>query len=303
MPKPELSIIIPAHNEEQLISACIASVAGDLATGKVVERPELIVVASRCTDSTRYVAERSVASLDFPARVISTRRKGKKAALNTGLEAAQGDVAICVDGDLVVTHNAIPTMFEDLHRPGVRLVGCQVAPVVDEKWINTRPAPSIDMLTFAKRQVTRPHKSVRGDMVGYFRKDMIDGYPHGAAPDDAWLSASVGLRYGLGAIHVSDTVGVMYIPPMNIKDLTSQLTRYRMSESLVIRDHPDLAQYYEQLRAHWRTIDGGDMTERWRAQAQEMGLKFDHWKERYDRLLSSVDRYTRERCRLPRGDF
>lgn len=56
-----LSIVIPAHNEEQFIEACIKSIFEHCINFKI--NPEVIVVLNRCTDRTGEIATRSGAKL------------------------------------------------------------------------------------------------------------------------------------------------------------------------------------------------------------------------------------------------
>ncbi len=304
MKPPELSVIVPAHNEETLIGNCLDTVLEQLVSSSGVERPEVIVVASACTDATRSAAEATLAEYpDIPSTSLSVRKRGKKTALNTGLMVAQGEVVLCVDGDVALTPGAIQRAHDDINREGMRLVGGQIAPVMLESWVDRRPAPSMDLLGFAKRQVTRPHKSVRGCFEGFFRKDLPDGFGQGASPDDTWLSAYMGTRFGLGAICVNDEVAATYVPPMTLRDLQDQMSRYRMAQSLISKEYPDLAGYFDALAEHWRATDGTNLLERWEQRATELGLDFPKWIQRYEQMLRQADRQITSTPRLPRRDL
>lgn len=98
-----------------------------------------------------------------------------------------------------------------------------------------KPAPSIELLKYCRRLVTQPHKDVPGCFAGFFRKDLKDGYPHGAAPDDRWLSAYMGTRFGLAAIRMDGDVAVNYTPPMTLTDLRSQIDRYCRVQAVIER--------------------------------------------------------------------
>ncbi len=58
MKKYDLTVVIPAHNEEKYVARCIRSIKKSAANfgGSV----EMIVVCNRCTDKTAEIAEKTV---------------------------------------------------------------------------------------------------------------------------------------------------------------------------------------------------------------------------------------------------
>lgn len=84
-----VSVIIPAYNEENTIEnvlkAVVESNAGD----------EVIVVSDGSTDMTAEIAKKY-------AKVIELKKNvGKGGAVKKGVEAAQGDVILMLDADLI----------------------------------------------------------------------------------------------------------------------------------------------------------------------------------------------------------
>ena len=98
--KPEVSIVIPAFNENERLGGPLQKVLSYISD----ERPnaELIVVDDGSTDATAKIAEESFAkSPQVSARVIRyEKNRGKGFAVKTGLEAANADVALFSDADL-----------------------------------------------------------------------------------------------------------------------------------------------------------------------------------------------------------
>lgn len=90
---PSISVIIPAHNEEQFIGDCIASV---LQAGWPREQLEILVIDHSSTDSTAKLARASATEV----LQISAGRIG--AVRNVGLAAAKGEFVAYVDGDCTV---------------------------------------------------------------------------------------------------------------------------------------------------------------------------------------------------------
>lgn len=114
-PRPFVSILVPARNEEAAIAACLSSI---LATTYPDERYEVIVIDDGSSDATvqrvrqlqhQYqpaLAETSggAASVDGPLRLLQRGEGpgGKHAALLEGLRVAHGDIVLTTDADCTV---------------------------------------------------------------------------------------------------------------------------------------------------------------------------------------------------------
>ncbi len=101
---PRLSIVIPAHNEAQVIGSVIdrlrAAELGDL---------EILVVDDGSSDDTAGVSQ------THGARVIRHPYNiGNGAAVKTGLRAARGQFIVLMDGDGQHDPGEIPTLVRDL---------------------------------------------------------------------------------------------------------------------------------------------------------------------------------------------
>ncbi|NCN07342.1 glycosyltransferase family 2 protein [Candidatus Falkowbacteria bacterium] len=85
----KVSLIIPAHNEAENISA-VLSVAK-----KAKDVNEIIVIADACIDHTASIAK------TFKVRVIERpKTQGKGSAMIAGVSAASGDIIMFADADL-----------------------------------------------------------------------------------------------------------------------------------------------------------------------------------------------------------
>lgn len=106
---PKVSVIVPAHNEEQYIENTLASLLEDTYPNK-----EIIVVDDGSTDKT-YI--KALAFTKDP-RVKVVRREqpsgAKAGAVNHGLLFATGDIVIVVDGDTIVERHAIKRLVEPM---------------------------------------------------------------------------------------------------------------------------------------------------------------------------------------------
>lgn len=94
---PDLSLVIPAFNEEETIEEAVRRAHG--MASRLVDRHEAIVVDDGSTDRTH---ERAVALCgELPVRVVRLSRNfGKEQALMAGLAAACGRAVVTLDADL-----------------------------------------------------------------------------------------------------------------------------------------------------------------------------------------------------------
>lgn len=108
MKKRELSIIIPAFNEEKRLRDSLAEILEK--AGAVFPAIELIVVDDGSSDETAAIAEGFIKSASKPGRVIRIpENRGKGFAARKGLLAASGSLALMTDADL-------STPIEELER-------------------------------------------------------------------------------------------------------------------------------------------------------------------------------------------
>ncbi len=98
----KFSVIIPAHNEEAVISKALDSVKAQSFTDY-----ECIVVCDACTDKTADIAR----SYGFKAIEVNAHSSG--AARNAGLEIAQGEWILFCDADDWYLHEYAFEMLAD----------------------------------------------------------------------------------------------------------------------------------------------------------------------------------------------
>lgn len=129
----DLSLIIPAYNEEVVIRQTILENIEALRDVKY----EIIVVNDGSTDDTKNVI--SEITKQYPTEVSQinlTVNKGKYNALNIGIKHAKGKIIVCSDADSYLCNDAYPKILQDFeqHREVVAMVGL-VHPYNDKKLI------------------------------------------------------------------------------------------------------------------------------------------------------------------------
>jgi dolichyl-phosphate beta-glucosyltransferase len=95
--EPLLSIIVPAHNEEQRLPGSLEKVVAFLE--EQAYDAEVVVVENASQDNTAGVVEEFMARHPFIS-LIKEERRGKGLAVNLGMMAAQGEYLFICDADL-----------------------------------------------------------------------------------------------------------------------------------------------------------------------------------------------------------
>ena len=95
--RPDISIIIPAYNEEQLIGTTLKSIFDSDFSGTF----ELIVVCNGCTDKTPEVASAA------GAKVLYAPTKGAADASNYGAKQSLAEVLVFLDADTIISKNLL----------------------------------------------------------------------------------------------------------------------------------------------------------------------------------------------------
>jgi len=97
MPEIDVSVVIPAYDEEDFVRVALDSVASQTLPASQLE---VIVVANGCTDRTpEVVCAFAAEAPGLAVRLIEEPQSGVSRAKNTGAEAARGEVVIFLDAD------------------------------------------------------------------------------------------------------------------------------------------------------------------------------------------------------------
>jgi glycosyltransferase involved in cell wall biosynthesis len=121
---PQLSVIIPAHNEAGMIGACLRAL---FASDPVPGGAEVIVVANGCRDTTLAEAEACrPQARDWSLTLLDLPQGGKPGALSAGEAVARGAVLAYLDADVIVSPPLLRQITKALDRPEPRYASGQV---------------------------------------------------------------------------------------------------------------------------------------------------------------------------------
>ena len=105
----DLSIIIPAYNEEHRLPPTIERVARFLTTQPL--RTEIIVVDDGSKDDTCGVVERAMSQYPNLRLVRQSPNRGKGAAVRMGMLAARGQIRVMCDADCSMPPEQMPRLL------------------------------------------------------------------------------------------------------------------------------------------------------------------------------------------------
>jgi cellulose synthase/poly-beta-1,6-N-acetylglucosamine synthase-like glycosyltransferase len=113
---PDITVVVPAYNEENTIGKCIES----LLKLKYPRKINIIVVNDGSTDDTRKIAEKYAEK--GVITLLNKENGGKANALNYALKRVKTELFTCLDADSFVSEDALMHMVGYLKDPEVAAV-------------------------------------------------------------------------------------------------------------------------------------------------------------------------------------
>jgi dolichyl-phosphate beta-glucosyltransferase len=126
MTSPELSIIIPAYNEESLIVTTLDCLQSYLSARS--ESFEIIVVDDGSRDETVAFVQQSLRNKDQVRLLINPRNMGKGFSIRRGVLESRGQIIIFTDADLPYELDAIDGFLQALQKGCDLAIGSRVLP-------------------------------------------------------------------------------------------------------------------------------------------------------------------------------
>jgi len=220
---PLVSVIVPAYNEELVVSNTIQSLlASDYANF------EVIVVDDGSQDNTSKVVTDNFGD-DERVKLLTVTNAGKAAALNTGLTHARGDIIVALDADTLFapqTISALAHRFYDSSMgaiAGNAKVGNRINIVTRWQALEYITSQNMDRRAFASLNCI----TVVPGAVGAWRKDLVEkagGFPSDTLAEDQDLTLQIRrLGYKIG---YEETAIAWTEAPDRLKTLAQQRFRW-----------------------------------------------------------------------------
>ena len=231
---PKISVIIPAYNEEKVVTHTINALLETKYPNK-----EIIFVDDGSTDKTLEIATQFKDKIT----VLHKENGGKATALNYGIECSNGEIIVIVDADTIIGRNALKEIIKGFEvHDKVAAVAGNVKVRNRTNWITKCQA--LEYITGI--QIVRRAFDVFGSItivpgaLGAFKKSMLDecgSYGKDTIVEDYDQTIKL-LKAGL--ITSGSTKATAYTEaPNTLKDFILQRKRWFRGNIQVFKRHSD----------------------------------------------------------------
>ncbi len=229
-----ISVIIPAHNEEEFIADCLRSVMDARWNGK----KEVIVVDDGSIDRTAEIVRKFMKKRDG-MKFIQSAHSGKSKSINRALKKASGELVAIVDGDSVISRDSLVHMADELSGKGVAGACCVVRVKNRNRFLCMWPhieqlynSLMRSILVKVNANVTTP-----GPLSVYRRKQLeeIGGFSTEGFSEDVDVTIRLirrGYRIGFSEKAIADTN-----MPYDVKGVLRQRFRFARGMLNIFRRH------------------------------------------------------------------
>jgi cellulose synthase/poly-beta-1,6-N-acetylglucosamine synthase-like glycosyltransferase len=234
--KPNVTVLVPAYNEE---AAIVQTVQAALACD--YPKLEVLVVNDGSTDRTAELVNANF-SRDPRVRLISQPNRGKPAALNHGLAEATGEVIVSIDGDTIVDPEAIPRLVRHFADPKVGAVAGNVKVMNRNRWLTRWQALEyITSQNLEKRAFDLLNCiPVVPGAVGAWRTELLranNGFSGDTVAEDTDLTLTI-RRNGWKILYDEDAIGRTEVPE-TVEALIRQRFRWTFGTMQAVWKHRD----------------------------------------------------------------
>ncbi len=116
-PVPLVSLLVPAHNEQEDIESLLRTLFE-----QTYKNMEIVIINDGSTDNTRSILEPYAQQGRIRLLNLGPPNIGKHAALNAGIKIAKGEIVIVVDADGLLERDAVANMVLPFRDPNVMSV-------------------------------------------------------------------------------------------------------------------------------------------------------------------------------------
>ncbi|WP_436933569.1 flippase-like domain-containing protein [Halovenus marina] len=114
----EVSVVLPAYNEEAQLRETVEITLDHLGAFLPAGTFEVLIAEDGCTDRTPEIADELVAEYDAVRHVHSSERRGRGGALEYAFRQAEGETLAYLDTDLATDMRHLETLIESVRSEG-----------------------------------------------------------------------------------------------------------------------------------------------------------------------------------------
>jgi cellulose synthase/poly-beta-1,6-N-acetylglucosamine synthase-like glycosyltransferase/spore germination protein YaaH/peptidoglycan/xylan/chitin deacetylase (PgdA/CDA1 family) len=235
--QPEVSVLIPAYNEEAVI---VDTVRAALASN--YRHLEILVVNDGSVDRTAELVRQNF-DCNPSVRLLLQPNRGKPSALNHGLAEASGEIVVSIDADTIVDPEAIPRLVRHFADPKVGAVAGNVKVMNRNRWLTRWQALEyITSQNLEKRAFDLLNCiPVVPGAVGAWRTDLLrsnGGFSGDTVAEDTDLTLTI-RRNGWKILYDEDAIGRTEVPE-TIDALIRQRFRWTFGTLQAVWKHRDV---------------------------------------------------------------
>lgn len=241
---PRVTVIMPILNEAATIRKTLTAV---LAQNYPADYLEILVVDGGSTDGTRAMVE-DLIEPHAHAHLLANPHRLQSAALNIGIQAAQGEIIIRVDGRTLIAPDYVETCVKLLEQKKADNVGGLLRPC-GQSFVGQAVALATGSpfgIGGSKFHYSEREQVVDTVYLGAYRREIFDQI--GLYDESLAINEDYELNYRLrragGKILLSPVIQSTYFPRSSLPALGRQYFRYGLWKARVLRKHP--------ASLHWR---------------------------------------------------
>jgi cellulose synthase/poly-beta-1,6-N-acetylglucosamine synthase-like glycosyltransferase len=188
---PEVSILIPIHNEEEVITSKIESI---LNNGYPLEKIEIIIFSDASTDQSKEIIQSLIQEHPFIKFYEHPIRMGKSFVVNQMVKLAKHDVLLLTDANIILQKDAIKNNVRNYFYPQVGLVASFIKNTINQK--NNTGNQEQEYVSY-ENQIKYLEGLIWGTTIApfgacfSFRKAYFKPIPNHFLVDDFFISSSI----------------------------------------------------------------------------------------------------------------
>lgn len=257
-----LTILIPAYNEQELIETSVTAVARQQGIHDLTVKA--VILANGCTDNTHEASRAAIQNATqinplIPWELVILEEGHKSKALNYGIARADSDLILYSDADCRLGDTAAMAIYEDFVTHPERVV----VGVLDEPDFTGRDKEEFLYQCQRVNQIRREERGrvlTVGSCVALDRSRMTP-IPTNIHSEDTWVSLRAAQLHGWESVKILNNAVVYFQPTRNWTEYIQQETRFDNGFLQLMHSHPDLKAVYDARRSmdrskrNWEEID------------------------------------------------